>query len=378
MNEDSNQVPNKNLKLVFVHLGENRVDHLWSNLKALLVRFPNLDINLVSDQYHKSKFDMTKINFHFYEQPEEVKVALENLKHDTKFRAGFWLLTLERFFALNQFHQLYPDAKVLHIESDILLFPGFPFEEFSKLEKLAWLRVDSKRDVAAILYSPNYEQTNWFAKQILDLMSLDRHTTDMIGLHDLRNKFNQNIQVLPSMSSEIEESPSGRKFPVMEPLKSLSALETRFGGIFDPAAYGMWLTGSDPRNYYGKQISFDTEEILRGGTFFNPGIYSYNFSKDEGLTISLGKKRVRVWNLHVHSKDTRLLGENWESRLSLVVNASKRGEILSEFHIKSLYWLFINNLRNRTFLSWLMHIKSLQPFVMKLRALRTRFRRINK
>jgi hypothetical protein len=41
--------------------------------------------------------------------------------------------SIERFFALQQWHRLNPDKSFLHIESDNLVLPNFPWEKFKKV-----------------------------------------------------------------------------------------------------------------------------------------------------------------------------------------------------------------------------------------------------
>ena len=89
---------------------------------------------------------------------------------------------------------------------------------------------------------------------------------EIIIIYDTSLNNLNRIQVIPSHSPllgmDLFQEGSERK----ELSDDLSRDFVKFGGIFDPAVFGMWLTGSDPRNYYGKQIIFDTKEIVGGGT----------------------------------------------------------------------------------------------------------------
>jgi hypothetical protein len=81
--------------------------------------------------------------------------ALASKKLDHNFRDGFWKYTFERLFALQQYHEKHSDSKILHIESDVLLLPEFPWKSFAELNSLAWLNVNETHDVAALVYLPN-------------------------------------------------------------------------------------------------------------------------------------------------------------------------------------------------------------------------------
>jgi hypothetical protein len=362
------------LKVVLVHLGDAPAEHLWENLRSLLIRFHNIDFVLVSDRQHSEAPESPRLTFYRYCRDHQTRLVFEGLVHDSKFRSGFWLLTLERFIALEKYHASNPNSMIIHIESDILLLPNFPFEAFQKLTKLSWQRVDDTRDVASILVLPKYSETVWFIRAMMELLGAKNDLTDMTLLNSLRIAYPDRITVLPSFSPELDaEIRWNGEFNQMLPLQLSTGLEL-FNGIFDPAAFGMWLTGSDPRNYYGRQILFDTEEIVKGGTYVNPARFKYILTKSAQLYCKSNDKQIRIWSLHVHSKDVRLLGRNWEERLTQLVEFSDLGQVMSEFNFKTLLKLMISNLQNRTFLSWILHIPKLKPILPIIRHLRSMIR----
>jgi hypothetical protein len=358
------------LKVVLVHLGDSPATHLWENLRSLLSRFPNIEFVLVSDREHSQAPKNPRLTFFQYCRDQETQNTLEGLAHDSKFRSGFWQLTLERFIALEKYHAFNPSSKIIHIESDILLLPNFPFEAFNTLPKLAWQRVDDTRDIASILVLPSFHETAWFINEMLKLLHNDNSLTDMTLLNSLRVGNPKRINILPSFSIELDAELHWNGELNGKLASELSSDEEFFNGIFDPAAFGMWLGGSDPRNYYGRQILFDTSEILSGGTYVNPARYKYIFNKQQLFCI--GKhSQTRIWSLHVHSKDLRLLGEDWQERLTLLVELSDLRHKIIEFQFKSLVKLAISNLRNRTFVSWILHIPKLKPILAIIRRLRS-------
>lgn len=357
--------------LVLVHLGSSPANHLWLNMKSILKRFPEIQIAFVSDQNHPNRIEDKRIKFFQYQRASHTVEAFALLAHDKKFRSGFWQYTLERFLALNQFHQTCPQVKILHIESDILLLPNFPFKKIFDTSKLAWMRVDENRDVAAILYSPNGTETAWLASEILQHMSRDSLVTDMTSTNRIRKSNSDRITVLPSYSSLLGKYPIRESDKDTYILKELSESFEEFNGIFDPAAIGMWLTGSDPRNYYGKQIFFDSREINMGGTFFDPSLLKYSFSDDGELFCRFDDNLVRIWSLHVHSKDPLLLGEDWQSRLENLVSQSDKGIVISQFHLKILLKLLSSNFQEQTLVSFILHLPQLRPLMRILRELRS-------
>jgi hypothetical protein len=374
MPEDFDIYQTGHMRLVLVHLGDAQAEHLWLNMKSILKRFPKIEIAFISDRYHQQLPVDSRVSFFQYQRTEVDRTILTNLEHDSKFRSGFWQFTIERFLALEQYHQTCPSSKVLHIESDILLMPNFPFEAISKILKLAWLRVDENRDVAAILYSPSLNETTWLIREIHKEIMKNSLITDMTSLNQIRRNNQNRIQVIPSHSPLLgmdlfQESPERKELS-----DELSRDFFKFGGIFDPAVFGMWLTGSDPRNYYGKQIIFDTKEIVGGGTYIDPSRLKYSISEDGELFCGIGCDAVRIWSLHVHSKDLRLFGDEWRSRLESLVIQSKNGIVVTEFHLKTLLKSIHSNFRDRTMISWVLHVPKLAPFVKFLRKLRSTIR----
>ena len=361
-------------KVVLVHLGESHADHLWINLESLLKRFTEVHFVLISDKPHPRIPSNSRLEFFQYHRLANFEASLDNLSHDQKFRSGFWKYTLERFFALSQYHDLNPEVKVLHIESDILLLPDFPFNSLASLTKLSWQRVDDERDAASILFTPNNVETTWFVDQFIRLIERQNRITDMSGLRQIRMANNSRIQVLPSFSLSLGSQISWKNVNDTELARELSVDFEILGGIFDPAAFGMWLTGSDPRNYHGKQILFDTKTIVRDGTFINPSKFFYNLSPSRELFISTRFGKARIWSLHVHSKDLRLFGENWESRLRHLVNLSGQSEVFAEFHLKTFLRLIASTWREGTFLSWILHFPRIKPFFLSILHLRSMLR----
>ena len=84
-----------------------------------------------------------------------------NLKLRSRFRNNFWLLSLERLLVLSEVHNEYLESRILHIESDVLLLPNFPWDIFNDLNTLFWSTYEPDRDVAALLFSPSAKESQW-------------------------------------------------------------------------------------------------------------------------------------------------------------------------------------------------------------------------
>lgn len=334
---------------VFVHLGPNLPKHLKLNLNRHLRLFPAQELVLITS--HDQTFQISDSIQQFKVNCDELQFDLFNemkSQLDFNFRQGFWKYTLQRFFAIGEFHQSNPNRGITHIESDVLLMPNFPWQEFSKLRKLAWLKVNSEIDVAAIVHFPNLEYTVKLLNEIETCARVNSGTNDMIVLHDSASRLRSFHHYLPSLTSQ--NAHKTEMFGDAE-LKSLEM----FGGIFDPLNLGLWYFGQDPKNSFGLRTRYlgDNSHNL------NPNKTRLKFA-DGILNDGSG---TMVFSLHIHSKFLPLFGKNWEVALKEGLEQASIGAKKYSFHPHSLLLAFQGN-RARTSI-W--QLLSLLPFLNRLR-----------
>lgn len=281
------------MKIVFVHLGSGKAKHLESNLKRFRKIFNSVEVVLIVSK--DSSIDLSvvpEIEIFEYSPNQATEEKLQKLTYNPKFRKGFWRYSLERIFALEQFHKTYPEVPLLHLESDCLILPNFPFDKFAALDTLYWTRDTESADVATILYSPNHVETSWLASTVTSLLDVDHELTDMTALSRISHNHVKRARVLPSTPDDDWN---------------------KFNGLFDPAGYGVWLTGQDPRNNFGV--------ILRGTigktTLISPGKFKYKITDKEELQLLNGEKIIPIYNLHIHSKNLHLFSKHWEWYLKI-------------------------------------------------------------
>ena len=345
----------KPLRLVFVQLGPEKAPHLWLNIERVLEQFPEIEINLIVDlQVKVPKYISKSVKSFLYTPKREEQILLNRIFKSSSFRHGFWKYTFERLLALTEFHIQIGEGSILHIESDLLLMPNFPFKDFEQIDTLAWMKVDKFRDTAALLYSPNVEESIWLSKNIMSILAAGEPVTDMTILRQIADSSPHKVCELPTFTKGMEsfrnENPGQSTVAIFDiPRTSFP----RFG-IFDPAAIGMWLTGIDPRNNYGTTIYFDTQGILKGGTYLDPSKFRYQFTGNELLGI-FGTDAIPIWCLHVHSKNLGLFSDAWKTKLQDIISLSKNGEILYRRSAIGLLRLLFSNLRQGTLLSYLLN-----------------------
>ena len=82
-------------------------------------------------------------------------------------------------------------------------------------------------------------------------------------------------------------------------------LTNTFGGIFDAAALGQWVSGVDPRNIKGDSRCYSNPDAMFPVHF--AGLINFTKCK-EGYRVPIlhaGNKKYRIFNLHIHHKNLR-------------------------------------------------------------------------
>lgn len=358
-------------ELVFVQLGVAPCEHLWANLRHTLEIIPHVSITVIVDQDSLSNAPLSSgWDYWIYERKEEIKSIVGEKSQDKNFRDGFWSYTLERLFAFAQYHQIFPEKKLIHIESDIFLLPGFPIKKFMSVDKLAWLRADHERDVAALIYSPSGAEAKFLETEIVKVLKDSRHTTDMHVLFHIREKNPERVEVLPSLKSESHLMATEKVKLDSQLHNQLSGNYSLFDGVFDPLALGIWLTGTDPRNSYGATMYGATEFILKNGSFVNPAAGSFTFSREQGLILNIMESKVRVWSLHIHSKDMRIFADSWEIYLNELISKSAKKKTYKKRSVKVLVGLLRHNFNNKT----LIRFTAAHPFFRPIMSVYRKFK----
>jgi hypothetical protein len=338
----------ENPEIVFVHLGKAKAPHLWLNLQRTQTLFPSVSIHLVIEEsISVPKYIREFVVIHIYVRSIEFMKLREQHVYESRFRNGFWWLSLERLMALGQAHTAIGNTGIIHLESDIMLMPNFPFHFFEQ-QKLSWCRYNENKDVASILYSPDIQQTEWLIAQIINRYELNPAHTDMTILSEISNLHADKVYVLPYLGSH-EVDLRNREFNSKSALLEVPDSDQDLQGIFDAAPLGMWLCGQDPRNHYGF-TRFEMRNIIDSGdSYIDPSRFEFSYRTDSGLRISAGSEALSIWNLHIHSKNLKLLSNDWEAELQRIL--ADRGQ-RSEFSVRIFFSLVISNLKQRTLLRY--------------------------
>lgn len=338
---------------VYVHLGPNLPKHLELSLNRHKNLFPTQDLVLITsqDQHFELPFSIQQFKVNTDDLEAELFSQMSQ-ELDFDFRNGFWKYTLQRFFALGEFHEVNSKRALTHIESDVILMPNFPWQKFSEFKKLAWLKVNSEIDVAAIVHLPTLNKTRALLKEISRLSRLNPGTNDMLVLHDAAISLKLSHEYLPSVTADNAYIPDKLGSSADESL-------SYFGGIFDPLNLGLWYFGQDPKNSFGlrKRYVGDSSHDL------NPTRTRLKFEKD-----SLSDNRgTSVFSLHIHSKYLPLFESNWKSALEIGL-----AQALTKSRGYSLdFNALLQTLKGRKMRQNVWILTSLIPGLQQLRRIRT-------
>jgi len=290
------------LPLVWVHLGPSRVSkHLKRSIKTHAISFPESSLVLLVDEernvedFALDNVKVIKVSI----ESEDWNFVEKTLNHDLTFRNGFWFTSLARFKALSIFMASEGIDKLLHIESDVVLMPNFPFSKFAQMDdRLAYCLQGEGQGIAAILFVGSEDTLNNFLWFCVEEVKRNPKSTDMTILYRYWIEKPHQVLILPSLPNNSCKPDDYPGTP-----KVISENLDTFGGIFDSISIGQYLLGIDPRNSRGRRILFREDEAhyLKVSQFKLEIVQNSLFLDQQG-------KRYPIFSLHVHSKDLRAFG----------------------------------------------------------------------
>lgn len=319
-----------NLELIFVRLGPRRNIFLNGNIERLRVLFPKLSITVIDDEVsQRFRKVIPGVKYHIYRNQNLQSIQTARLVKSQIFRQGFWHFTAERLFAVLDYQSSNPGTPILHIESDVLLFPNFPFSDLIKLDFISWCTFNESKDVASLLYLPAHADSSWLKAEIQRQFIQNPESTDMTALSRISRQNQNKIRIFPPLSSMcISQLANPRNPKVLHDVTRLNQLDRHFFGIFDSAVIGMWLCGMDPENHNGKLLIHDKVMLNNGDSYIDPSGLRYNLDEQGNLYFLNDKIWIPIYNLHVHSKNRKILSTNWISELNEYVHLARNPEPL--------------------------------------------------
>lgn len=326
------------MEIVYVHLGTTKNSYLKDAMERSLSLFPEIPHTLILDNFDSVAVDSLKVNF-VKNGSKVLKSETLSREVDLDFRKGYWNLTMERIFAVLDYQIKNNLRDILHVESDVILLQTFPFQSIARCSFIHWCEYGEGHDVASLLHIPNSQDANLIQNQMISILRNKPNLTDMQLLHSTRSKV-KNVRLFPSEG--------------IDNCKPNSTLDSNYCGclpgnfIFDGLTYGMYITGQDPRNNYGRFSVGDNSPFESGATHINPRKFSWILD-DSGLLCAKSDccgKVFRLQNLHVHSKNKKLFRPNWQKSLFKLVNTANKHKKVSFFSSKTLYEMLKNSFKS--------------------------------
>lgn len=320
--------PDDSMLLVFVHLGSKAPRFLIANLSRLSSVFRTKARTVLVSDHEINRGICETLNIGFVKFSRDAGQPWPETTLDKGFRGGYWSYTSERFKAFAEAHQqVNPHGHAILCESDVLLLPNFPFDELRRLEKISWTVAGAGRDVGATLVSQCASQSSKLATDMSKLLRVNLELTDMQLLYKLRTRLwdDKEVGILPVWHPDLPAGEYGEKD---SPFDAIST--ERFSGFFDGAHLGVWLTGGDPRSFWGVMRHF---HLTPDNNYLALGRCQLKYENGLLYVVS-GEVKIPLYTVHVHSKQSSFFDKT-EATLLKLARSSQAQKILYRFSPKA-------------------------------------------
>lgn len=314
------------MRLVLIYLGNRVPKYVLKNYNLIRSNFPKNEVWLVVDS--EKHFDkMSKSEILVWLAP---KISSYGENHNT-YRNNFWIETRNRFFALEEFHKSFSDQSLLHIESDVIIFPEFPMNDIDNIHKsIAYPMSSPDVGIASVLYCKTVEATKFFSEFAFQEINDNPRVTDTEILGSFYKNYSDKALILRSGPDHFE----AYNYHNDGVNKSLSGEKSEINnfGIFDASTLGIHLCGTDPRNQFG--ISSVINPLNHH--FLNVSRCKFEVINDH-IYVTCGNETRVLYSLHNHSKNIKLFDT---SNLKYFINLLYRREAGS-YHRFSINGFFL-------------------------------------
>ena len=296
--------------LVFVHLGPSLPEYLEDAVfQASLFNSPNEICVIVNEQALEKPNNLGKFATVFVAENLEITERHSAFRKNStlynSFSDPFWFYTYERFLYLDDFMQQYDVKDLFHIENDVVIFVDLkellPIFQHEYRNGIAAVFDNDDRCVPGFIYVSDKNAMADLAAFMVEHVGLGKIDMDVLGLYKKQHPTKiKNLPIIPSSYSASYplESISGDK---TQNAAAYSKNIDKFQSVFDAAAIGQYLGGTDPRNGPSSP-GFINERCLFNPANFNYEVQSGGFGRLIPYLLFLGKK-YRINNLHIHSKN---------------------------------------------------------------------------
>jgi hypothetical protein len=266
-------------------------------------KYSGMKIHLIGNKSFERSLNLEQSQFTSIESFYDSSLfqnAKKRLINNHSLRNGLWVKSLERFYVLSQFARQKEIESFFHAELDQLLIGTNELvQNLSHLEEKGMFVPFHSPDaaIASVFYCNQISTLDQFLDDACS-GGFFRNEMELIAAWASRNA--NSVLALPTIASviqpEIQITPRGVQTVKHECIS----------GVVDAAQIGQWIAGIDPRNISPRKIprtkfvDAPVRHLLNVETLENLH-YGVDFQKKE-LIATYGNQRIRLYNLHLHSK----------------------------------------------------------------------------
>jgi hypothetical protein len=261
----------------------NYQSYILANIKQL-IKLEHKNIYVITNKQFFSNFENYDVKLINIDELPDSYNFKRRTRLDRRFRNGFMMLCSFRFFLIYAFMKKYNIDNVIHLENDVTIYYNCDIllDILGKSNRM-YIPFDSfTRNIASIIYIPNHA----LFKNILDRYNLVQN--DMYNFRNILVKTNY-IDTFPIFISNNENNE----------IQFVSRNYTLFNYIFDAAAIGQYLGGTDPIHNNG--IGFVNETCV-----IKYNKYEFIWEMVDGIRkpfMRINNTSIPIFNLHIHCKD---------------------------------------------------------------------------
>lgn len=293
------------ISFVIVHIGKKEFPkHIYDCVSQIRCFHENNDIYLAVNKSVKNmdKDRLDRLNCKV--------VYIESLKKTRKHRKWslmtrlkkFWKYTAERFFVLEELMDAYDLEHVVQVESDNLLYYDWNMIEHQLEIYYPGLAVAS--DALDTCYASvvwiNKKDALQNLNEFLTTKEARKCFSEMFMLRKFIEK--NDYDTLPVLSKP--------ELSKVLPWKDFGCNLNHLGGIFDAGTWGPYIGGGDRRTYidilngrYDAPRDEEFKELLNSNIEY--GCVNISWKRDNDGRYLPEMDGVKIYNLHIHSKDLR-------------------------------------------------------------------------
>ncbi len=317
------------MNLIFIHIGNKKVEYLNYSIQQALFFNKKIKIFLVCNKNTYNRISNKNKKKIIFENIKELEISnnhknfVNNNLLDKKWYEGFWTYTTERFFYLESLSKKYNLKNIIHVENDILIyFDLLKKKKIFKRFNIGILLDSNIKAIPSFLYFKDIKYLSLF----INFLNLSHSLPNMIlgkTLGKITQKLNNtnkyvknDMDLLFEFYDKYKKSKTLTVLPSATPFLDKNKIYSaniniekyyrEFGGIFDPASYGLYLDGFDRNKIFKKKSINKNLFISKSAINLKNSFIKFKKIKNYNIPfLTYKNKDTKLLTLHIHSKDLK-------------------------------------------------------------------------